>query len=108
MLTINTRNDKLAAAQVNFSSRGMLHGSCLGEILHLWRNIGADTSDDDNNNNNTSGPDGNGEDGNDLDIDTDNNDDNGAPGPVDGPSVLSDVALAQKKGTVQFLTFYYI
>ena len=34
MLTINTRNDKLATAQVDFLSRGMLSGTCLGETLH--------------------------------------------------------------------------
>ena len=30
MLIINTRNDKLAAARVDFASRGMLRGTCLG------------------------------------------------------------------------------
>ena len=44
MLVINTRNDKLAAARVDFSSRGMLQGTCLGEALRLWRHdLGSDT-----------------------------------------------------------------
>jgi len=33
MLTINSRNDKLAAARVDFRSRGMLEGTCLSEAL---------------------------------------------------------------------------
>jgi hypothetical protein len=127
MLTINTRNDKLAAARVDFSSRGMLRGTCLGEVLQFWNNVSNNVNDNDNdygndndndsgnnndndsgnnnNNNNNNeeynGPDGNGEGGSDLDIDDDNGDDNngdGSPGPVDGPPVLSEVVLAQKRG----------
>ena len=114
MLKINTRNDKLAAARVDFSSRGMLQGSCLGEALQLWRQtLGTDASDsdyndddeDDNNENDEfGGPDGNGEEGGDLDLDdnddndNDNDEDDGSPGPVDGPPVFSEVVLAQKKG----------
>jgi hypothetical protein len=102
MLTINTRNDKLAAARIDFSSRGMLEGTCLGETLQLWNHdLGSsthnDTCDNDNGDDEQSGPDGNGEPGNDLDIGYDNEDD-GPPGPADGPSILSEVVLARKRG----------
>jgi hypothetical protein len=97
MLTINTRNDKLAAARIDFSSRGMLQGTCLGQALQLWhRNLGLDSSDDDEDE--LGGPDGNGEDGSDLDLDDSDDEDDGSPGPVDGPPVFSEVALAQKSG----------
>lgn len=96
MLTINTRNDKLAAARADFSSRGMLQGTCLGEALKLSYH----NPDNRNNNHNDefSGPDGNGESGNDLDVGDSDNEDDGSPGPVDGLSILSEVVLAQKKG----------
>ena len=57
-------------------------------------------NDNDNDIDEHSGPDGNGEDGNDLNINQDDNKDNndGAPGPVDGPSTLSEVFLAHKRG----------
>lgn len=62
MLTINTRVDKLTAAQADFTSRGMLQGTCLGEALRL-RDLDLDdhdtSSDDDVDQ--FSGPDGNGE-----------------------------------------------
>ena len=97
MLIINTRNDKLAAARADFSSRGMLQGTCLGEALRLHgKDLDGSVSNDGTNE--FSGPDGNGEDGSDLDIEDNNNEDNGSPGPVDGPPVLSEVSLAQKKG----------
>jgi len=74
MLTINTRNDKLAAARADFASRGMLQGTCLGEAIKLWQDdLGSDTSDDDEDQ--FGGPDGNGEDGDDLDINDDDDDD---------------------------------
>lgn len=113
MLIINSRNDKLAAARADFTSRGMLHGTCLAEALQLWRpDLDSDMGDNDADDvDEFSGPDGNGEDGNDLgiDLDGDNNDNNdndidndndndGAPGPVDGPSILSEVVLARKRG----------
>lgn len=100
MLTINTRGDKLAAARADFSSRGMLQGTCLGEALQLLRSdldTGA-SEDDEDEPDEFSGPDGNGEHGADLDLDHGGDDDNGSPGPVDGPSVFSEVTLAQKKG----------
>jgi len=95
MLTINTRNDKLAAVRADFSSRGMLKGTCLGEALRLWHHEhGIDVRDDENE---FGGPDGNGEDGCDLDLDGDNEGD-GPPGPVDGPPVFSEVVLVSKRG----------
>lgn len=125
MLVINTRNDKLAAARADFSARGMLHGTCLGEALQaLYKDLGVDVGDLDDLDE-FGGPDGNGEDGHDLGLDNgdgdgndsdsggDNNssddNDNGhnddrSPGPVDGPPIFSEVALAQKKGT-HFLPF---
>ena len=110
MLTINVQNDKLATAQIDFTSRGMLQGTCLGEALKLWRDNDS-TSDDDNNNNNNNnnqfnGPDGNGEDGSDLDIDYDDEEDDGAPGPADGPLILSEVVLTQRKGIECFVVFH--
>jgi len=100
MLTINTRNDKLAAARVDFLMRGMLQGTCLGAALQSHhRDLNGDTSDDNGGEDNKrDGPDGNGEAGCNLDVDHDDNEDDGAPGPVDGPSILSEVVLAQKRG----------
>lgn len=97
MLTINTRNDKLAAVQVDFSSCGMLQGTCLGKALRLQhRDPDSDVGDDYDNE--FSGPDGNGESGNDLDVDHEDNEDDRSPGLVDGPPILSKVVLAEKKG----------
>ena len=99
MLTINSRIDKLAAARADFTSRGMLQGTCLGEALRLWDQLlDQDTSSDDAVDE-FSGPDGNGEPGSDLDIEDSGDNDDGSPGPVDGPSVLSEVLLAHKKGS---------
>jgi len=100
MLTINTRNDKLAAAHVDFLTHGMLQGTCLGEALQLWhRDFNSNTSDDNGGEDNEhGGPDGNGETGCDLDVDHNDNEDDGAPDPVDGPLILSEVVLAQKRG----------
>ena len=103
MLTINTRNDKLAAARIDFSSRGMLHGTCLGEVLQSWQDNLDGKASNDGNNDDCSGPDGNGEGGNDLDVDQGDGDDDGSPGAVDGPSVLSEVVLALKRGIVSLL-----
>jgi hypothetical protein len=98
MLTINTRNDKLAAAQVDFSSRGMLQGTCLGEVLQIWNNLGNNTNDNNNVNDNNNanddndeynGPDGNGEGGSDLDIDDNNGDNNDGDGSHWGQGVVS-------------------
>ena len=94
MLTINTRNDKLAAAHVDFSTRGMLNGTCLGEAIKkhfaLEGTTGSDNVEDDQ--------DEDGDDGQDLDADEDDE-----TGPVDGPTILSDVYLARKRGKAFFL-----
>ena len=107
MLTINTRNDKLAAARIDFSSCGMLQGTCLGEALRL-KHPNLSSGENDNDKDEFSGPDGNGEDCNDLDIDDDDDDDDndGSPGPVDGPSILSEVVLAQKRGADSLLSHH--
>jgi hypothetical protein len=96
MLVINSRNSKLATARADFLSRGMLHGTCLGEALH--NSLSTDASNP-NDPDEFSSPDGNGEGGYDLDLDNDEGEDNGSPGPVDGPPIFSEVILAQKKGS---------
>ena len=101
MLVINMRNDKLAAACIDFASRGMLRRTCLGEALQLWcqdRGIEADDPLDDEDE--SSGPDGNGQGSCDLDLNNKDNNDNTPPGPVDSPPVLSEVVLAPRRGTV--------
>lgn len=81
MLITNTRNDKLAAARADFSSRGMLNGTCLGETIHTWkegvRTEDASNSEDEDD---SSGPDGNGENGCDLDLEPDGGEDGGDGG----------------------------
>lgn len=107
MLTINTRNDKLAAARADFSSRGMLRGTCLGDALRMLRdNIGIESVSNSDDEDEFSGPDGNGEGGSDLDLDAIGNEDDGSPGPVDGPPIFSEVILAQKKGIEPCLVFH--
>ena len=99
MLVINTRNDKLAAARADFTSRGMLQGTCLGEALQLWRQAhGTEADDPSDDEDESSGPDGNGQGGRDLDLDDEDNDDDAPPGPVDGPPILSEVVLAPRRG----------
>ena len=110
MLVINTRNDKLAAARVDFTSRGMLHGTCLGEALRLWnQTLSTEADDPSDDEDEYSGPDGNGEDGCDLDLDNqvpgldnEHTEDNDPPGPVDGPAILSEVTLAVRRGLVDY------
>lgn len=92
MLTINTRNDKLAAARTNFSSRGMLGNTCLGEALKKLRR-----SLDDEDSNTDEDPDSSSEDGQDPDADEEEEEED-RTGPVDGPPALSKVVLAQKRG----------
>jgi len=92
MLVINTRNDKLAAARIDFSSRGMLNGTCLSEALNKLQNTLEDVEDDtisteDDLDLST-------EDGQDLDADEEED----MTGAVDGPPTLSEVTLAQKRG----------
>ncbi|KAF9780630.1 hypothetical protein BJ322DRAFT_1164944, partial [Thelephora terrestris] len=90
MLTTNSRNDKLAAARVDFSSRGMLNGTCLGEALEKLRDLSEDTSDDDTEDSDLHDNDKHG-----RDLDTD--EDGEETGLVDGPSVFSEVTLAHKR-----------
>ena len=92
MLIINTRNDKLAAARIDFSSRGMLEGTCFGKALKKLQDTLEDI--DGSNSDTEDDPDYGSEDGQDLDADGDEE----GTGPVDGPPTLSDVTLAQKQG----------
>jgi len=92
MLTINTRNDKLAAARIDFLSRGMLNGTCLSEALNKLQNTLEDIED--NNASTEDDSDFSSEDGQDLDADEDED----RTGPVNGPPALSEVTLAQKRG----------
>jgi hypothetical protein len=104
MLVVNTRNDKLAAARADFSSRGMLHGTCLGEAIRLWKKeAGIEDFSDPGDEDGFGGPDGNGESGRDLDLDYGSDEDDGSPGPVDGPPIFSEVVLAHKKGISNLL-----
>ena len=99
MLTINMRNDKLAAARADFTSRGMLRGTCLGEVLQaLGHDLGPNVGDSDDEDE-FSGPDGNREGGSDLDLEHEEGEDDRSPGPVDGPAIFSEVVLVQKRGT---------
>jgi hypothetical protein len=92
MLIINTHNNKLAAAQHNFSSHGMLDDTCLSKALKKLENDSEDINDVD------SGTEGNplyhgGEDDQDLNA----NEDKDGTGPVDRPHTLSEVTLAWKQ-----------
>jgi len=101
MLTINTRNDKLAAARINFSSRGMLDGTCLGEVLKELQSTLEDI--DDNSGDMEDDSDYSSEDGQDPDADED---DDGS-GPADGPPTLSEVTLALKRARGYPLTSFW-
>jgi len=92
MLTINTRNDKLTAARIDFSSRGMLDGTYLGEAL---KNLYNTLEDIDDNSSEGDGSSSGNKDGQDLDADADDED---GIGLVDGPPTFSEVILAQKRG----------
>ena len=92
MLAINTRNDKLTAAWTDFASRGMLDGTCLSEAIERLRETLSDIDESDSDTEEVL--DSSSEDGQDLDA----NEDEDVTGPVEGPSTLSDVTLAQKRG----------
>ena len=99
MLVINTCNNKLAAARADFLARGMLHGTCLGDAIQLWnKEAGMEDVSDFDDNNNSSGLDSNGENSLDLDDDDEGDEDDGLPGPVNGPPVFSEFVLTQRKG----------
>ncbi|KAF9790878.1 hypothetical protein BJ322DRAFT_998750, partial [Thelephora terrestris] len=91
MLTINTRNNKLAAARTDFSSHGMLDGTCLGEVIDRLREALEDAENNDSDTDSDSNSES--EDGQDLDADED---EDAVTGPVDGPPPLSDITLALK------------
>ena len=94
MLIINTRNDKLAAARIDFSSCGMLDGTCLGEVLKKLQTTLNSSNNHNHNHNHNNDPDDGNEDGWDLDADEDED----PTGAADGPPALSEVTLAQKRG----------
>jgi len=105
MLTINTRNNQLAAARADFTSRGMLHGTRLGEaIQELRRELSTDESSDLSDEDKTDGPDGNGEPGGDLDLEH-NGEDDGAPRLADGPAMSS---LHTRKVSTWLSLFHYV
>ena len=101
MLTINTRNDQLMAARADFLLRGMLQGTCLGEVLDALsgdRDDGNEDGDSDGDDSDAA-PDSDGED---LDSGLDvqgNRNEGGSSGPVDGLPIFSEVTLALKRGT---------
>ena len=90
MLTINTRNDKLAAARNDFSSRGMLSGTCLSEALKSLQDSPGDINDGNSDVGNHSDCDG--DDSQDLDVNEDRSD-----SVADLPG-MSEVTLARKPG----------
>ena len=92
MLTINTRNDKLAAARVDFLSRGMLSGTCLSEAIKKLEDTLEDIED--NNGSMEDDSDYSSKDGQDLDADEDED----RTGLTDGLPTSSEVTLAQKRG----------
>ena len=89
MLVTNTRNDKLAAARIDFLSRGMLTGTCLGEALERVRDD-PDGHVSDSEAGAASGDDNGEERG------SDTGEGESGAGPVDEPFVLSKVILALK------------
>ena len=92
MLTINTWNNKLAAARKDFSSCGMLSGTCLGEALKSLQSFPRDINNGDSDASDHSDCDG--DKGQDLDA----NKDEDRSGPVAGSPQLNQVTLTQKQG----------
>ena len=90
MLTINTWNDKLAAARNDFSSRGMLSGTCLSKVLKSLQDSPKDINNGDSDVGNHSDCDG--DDSQDLDVNEDRSD-----SVADLPR-MSEVTLARKPG----------
>ena len=91
MLVTNTRNNQLVAAQVDFLLRGMLEGTCLGEMLHVPSGDQDDADEDT--------IEGTISDSNEEDSDDWGNRGRDSSGPVDRPPILGEVTLALKKGT---------
>jgi hypothetical protein len=99
MLITNTRNDKLSAARIDFSSRGMLESTCLGEALErLWN---TPENIDDSNENDDDISDSDSDEGQDLNVDEDEEE---PAGLVDRAPISSEVALAQKRGNKNSLS----
>ncbi|PSR76461.1 hypothetical protein PHLCEN_2v8436 [Hermanssonia centrifuga] len=91
MLSTNQRTDKLAAARVDFTDRGMLQGSCLSDAMQAFLSLalGDDELDDseDGESKEEQPSEGNAvEDGGDSEED----------GAMEGPRVLGDVSLAKR------------
>ncbi|THG94259.1 hypothetical protein EW026_g7178 [Hermanssonia centrifuga] len=92
MLSTNQRTDKLAAARMDFTDRGMLEGSCLSDAMQAFLSLalGDDELDSDELEDGEfeeEQPNGNAiEDGGDPEDD----------GAVEGPKVLGDVSLAKR------------
>ena len=110
MLIVNTRNDKLAAMWVDFASRGMLRGTCLGEAIRLWhQTLGVEANDPLGDEDGSNGPNSAREDDRyDRDLDDQGNNSDIPPGPVDRPLIFSEVTLALRRGMcIQSITDIY-
>jgi hypothetical protein len=97
MLTTNSRNDKLTAAHADFSTCGMLNGTCLGEALRRLCDPDEGITGDGDDVEDDLIEDGNS--GRDLDADEDEEEEE-ATGPVDGSPILSEASLALKRGNI--------
>ena len=94
ILMINTRNDKLTSARVDFLSRGMLEGTCLHDVLCALSH-GQDDNTDEGSTSDSDPDEGNLEPGSDGES---NHDEDDHSGPVDGPPIISEVMLGLKNG----------
>jgi hypothetical protein len=110
MLLSNDHLSRLAAAQVDFHSQGMLEGSCLSAtqqeriICLVEDSLEVESRERGNGNNKESQNQHNdNEDDNNDNDNKDNKDNNYIDldcGPVDGPTLLNEVFLAQAKGMI--------
>lgn len=113
MLLYNQRIDKLAAARVNFTARGMMHGTCLSEATKAFLSQSLDCPDADHHSDDGTDIEGDhsgnpddmvyaaNEEAAEEDGDSSDDDDDGdeeLQGIVEGPRVLADVVLARKHG----------
>ena len=117
MIKTNERLDKLAAARVDFTERGMLEGSCLWHEFNRLTMLASGDSIENSSSNNDSDDDDSDTDTDSDDSDTDSNDDNSDGhsqnysnhsageddggndcGPVDGPPIYNEVVLAKRRG----------
>ena len=97
MLKTNERLDKLAAARVDFTGRGMLQGTCLSETLQQILDRLSDADEDAGEGDEDGQADGEAEgvEGRDAE---DGGDEEEGDGAVDGPRVEAFTALAQRPG----------